>query len=218
MIDDSAKWIDSIVTEVLKRLSALSVEMKKPKMLLIQSSTPERFVWNEEKETADLMLKALIESFKDNDCQVDIFSDTDFESSAVSLDGYRGFILEPQSFQSLRALSELKATTLAQEVAIEGLRRGLKVISASPVLLEPSNSAHFKWTVAELKQRLNQIGLSLWQPSVKTSEQYILGKLITEGHLKEITSDIVRVDADALLTYSAKAYAVERGIQIKRGR
>lgn len=220
MKEISSEWIDSIVSEVLKRLAALKSEMLSPKMLLIRSETPEYFAWQADQKKAEQMLKAMIESFEANACQIEIVTETDFLKEKKTLDGYRGLILEPLSYQSLHKLAELEAQTTTQVIAIEALRKGLRVVSASPALYDNQTAEYFVKEQAVLMKRLDAIGLSLWQPYTNIAGEVtrLESKLITESDLKGLRTSSVTIQADAILTYSAKAYAAERGILIKRGR
>lgn len=220
MKEISSEWIDSIVSEVLRRLTALKSEMLNPKMLLIRSETPEYFAWQADQKKAEQMLRAMLEGFETNAFQIEIVTAADFLKEKRTLDGYRGLILEPLSYQSLRGLAELRAETLAQTIAIEALRKGLRVISASPALFDSQTPEYFAKEQAVLKNRLDAIGLSLWQPYTHTNSDVtcLKSKLITESDLKGLRTNGVTIESDAILTYSAKAYAAERGILIKRGR
>lgn len=218
MKEISSEWIDSIVSEVLKRLAELKSEMLSPKMLLIRSETPEYFAWQADQKKADQMLEAMLEGFRENDCQIESFTAADFLKEKKTLDGYRGLILEPLSYQSLHHLAGLEAQNTTQVIAIEALRKGLRVISASPALYDTQTSAYFAKEQALLKTRLDAIGLSMWQPQTACEATRLKSKLITESDLKGLRTNSVTIQADAILTYSAKAYAAERGILIKRGR
>lgn len=220
MKEISSEWIDSIVSEVLRRLSTLDSEMLSQKMLLMRSEIPEYFPWQADQKKAEQMLKAMIEGFEANACQIEIVTATDFLKEKRTLDGYRGLILEPLSYPSLKAMAELRAVTLAQTIAIDALRKGLRVISASPALCDNQTSEYFAKEQVVLQNRLDAIGLSLWQPWTNTGSEVtrLESKLITESDLKGLRTKGVTIESDAILTYSAKAYAAERGILIKRGR